>query len=295
RSRHPGTRAGVRRAIRRGARMSSGVVRGGRGARRAWTGIVAAVALAALSTLAGTPAIGAIIGGGGNPATDCLGVFSTPIVTPGGIPNIRCKDGDSSCDADGIVNGECVFPIAICANGTSDARCTLNGVSTMSIAHSADNGDPKFDTSFQALQSQIDDLDLPSTTADDCTSSINVVVKIKGPFPGHRCRSGRKFVQMSTRSTFLAGDKLDGDGLRLRCIPATAECDPHDLFPTGTFERIQQQIFNDNCAVSGCHVSQSQTGGLLLEAGSSYDQTVNHDTTNGVAAGFGWKRITVLS
>src|SRR5262245_7189932 len=104
--------------------MSEGVVRGARGARRARTGIGAALVATTLSFLVGAPANGAIIVGGGNPATDCLGVFSTSIVTPGGIPNIRCKDGDG-CDADGVVNGECVFPIAICVNSTADPRCTL--------------------------------------------------------------------------------------------------------------------------------------------------------------------------
>lgn len=251
-------------------------------------------ALIAVCWLAGAAtAEAAILGGGGTRATDCLGVFSTAANPPGGRPNIRCTDGDPACDADMTVNGQCVFPVAVCANSTFDSRCTINGVDRIEIAHSADNGDPKFDPAFQALQSQVDDLDLPSTEADECSSATNIVVHLQGPFPGGTCRAGRKKLQMTTESTFLAGNKIDRDALRLTCVPA-AGCSPTTFFD-GTFDRIQTQILNQRCALSGCHDSESQTANLLLEVGSSYNQTVNVDPLNGVAFGLGWKRITVLS
>ena len=46
-------------------------------------------------------------------------------------------------------------------------------------------------------------------------------------------------------------------------------CDPQTLFTGGTFDRIQRQVFNQNCALSGCHDSQSQAGDLLLETGAA--------------------------
>ena len=55
----------------------------------------------------------------------------------------------------------------------------------------------------------------------------------------------------------------------MECDPAPSGCDPMAIY-TGTFDRIQRQIFNQSCAVSGCHDSQSQTGGLLLETGAAH-------------------------
>ena len=104
-------------------------------------------------TVAPTPIF---VGGGGGPASDCLAVFYGIINDSALKPkNIRCTDGDSRCDADGVVNGVCAFPLTVCANSTfNSTKCTLAGVQTMTVDHAADNGDPKFDTDFQALQSR---------------------------------------------------------------------------------------------------------------------------------------------
>jgi hypothetical protein len=67
-------------------------------------------------------------------------------------------------------------------------------------------------------------------------------------------------------------------------------CDPGVLF-AGTFDRIQRQIFNQRCALSGCHDSQSQTGNMLLESSGSYSNIVDVVPSNPVAAGLGWRRI----
>jgi hypothetical protein len=60
---------------------------------------------------------------------------------------------------------------------------------------------------------------------------------------------------------------------------------------TGTFDRIQRQIFNQSCALSGCHDSQSQTGGLLLESGASYTNLIDVTPQMPGAAAAGWKRV----
>ena len=60
---------------------------------------------------------------------------------------------------------------------------------------------------------------------------------------------------------------------------------------SGTFDRIQRQIFNQSCAVSGCHDSQSQTGGLLLETGASYTNLVDVTPQNTGAQAAGWTRV----
>ena len=43
--------------------------------------------------------------------------------------------------------------------------------------------------------------------------------------------------------------------------------------------------------MSGCHDSQTQAGGLLLESGASYANLVNVAPTTPAAAALGWQRI----
>lgn len=250
-----------------------------------------AAVLAALAWAA--PADATIILGGGSRSIDCLAVFDTPLMVSGGGRHIRCVDGDPACDGDGMVNGACSFPIAVCANSTSEPLCTLQGVQSMDVDHSDDNGDPKFDPDFQALQSRIDNqIDPPTSVSDECTSTTNVTVRLKGPFRGNRCRQSSKLLKLTTTSTFQSGRFFTDRGrVRLSCRAAPDSCIPTSLFD-GTFDRIQKQVFNTSCAVSGCHDSQSQAGGLLLEIGAAYTQIVDGTPTNGVAQGLGWKRIT---
>jgi hypothetical protein len=242
-----------------------------------------------------TPSPAVIVGGGGNPNTDCLLVVDAPVNVPARNPrDVRCADGDA-CDADGEVNGRCQFAIAVCANSTFDARCTLNGVGSVTVDHAEDNGDPKFDPDFQALQTRIDGaIDPPSTTADDCTQATNITVPVKGPFAGNVCRQGRKLIKITMLSTPMSGRRIrDNDRMRLFCDPAPAGCGPRALFD-GTFDRIQRQIFDQTCAVSGCHDSQSQQATLLLEQGASLGNLIGVTPTNPDAAAAGWERVKLL-
>jgi hypothetical protein len=257
-----------------------------------FTGFVIAAVLTACLAWTGVAAA-TIVPGGGAKSQDCLAVFDTPVALAPNVRTIRCVDGDPACDADGELNGECRFPIAVCANSTHEPLCSLAGVQSMFIQHSADNGDPKFDPDFQALQSRIENqIDPPTADADSCTGASNIVVRLKGPFAGNRCRQATKQLKLTTTSTFQ-GNRFytDTDTMRLICRPAVGSCDPLTLFD-GTFDRIQKQIFNNSCAVSGCHDSESTQAGLLLEIGASYTQTVNATPTNFTAQGLGWDRIT---
>ena len=252
----------------------------------------ATIAFAAVVTSA-PPVEATIVAGGGPRSQDCLAVFDVPVALNANVRSIRCVDGDPACDADGLVNGECRFPVAVCANSTTQPLCSLSGVQSMFVAHADDNGDPKFDPDFQALQSRIDNtIDPPSSDADSCTAPSNITVRLKGPYPGNRCRAATKLLKLTTTSTFQVNRfYTDTDTLRLTCRPAPDSCDPQGLFE-GTFDRIQKQVFNTSCAVSGCHDSQSQANGLLLEIGAAYTQTVNATPTNVAAQGLGWDRIT---
>jgi len=116
-------------------------------------------------------------------------------------------------------------------------------------------------------------------------------VAVQGPFANNACKRGRKDVRLTTVSQ-PSGGKLykDKDKLQLVCDPAPAGCDPATFYD-GTFDRIQRQIFNQTCAVSGCHDSQTQAAGMVLETGASHGTLVDVTPTNAAAASAGWKRI----
>jgi hypothetical protein len=85
---------------------------------------------------------------------------------------------------------------------------------------------------------------------------------------------------------------IDRDALKLTCVPAENGCDPTQLYGS-TFDRIERQIFAQNCALSGCHDSQTKAGDQNLEIGAAYDNIVNHVPNNGAALSAGWLRVDV--
>jgi hypothetical protein len=257
--------------------------------------LVAAFALLVQATVGSAT----VVGGGGSSRVDCLSVFDAAVNTPLTKPrSIRCADGDPACDLDGVANGVCNFQVAVCANSTFDATaCTLNGVRLITVEHAADNGDPKFDPQFQALQTRIDSdiAPYPNNDSDTCTTATNFFVPIKGPLKDDKCKKNKKQVRIVTESTVAAGQGtilVDKDKIDLVCEPPVGGCDPGVLF-SGTYDRVQRQIFNQSCAVSGCHDSNSFTnsGNLLLEASAFPGNLINRTPTNADAAAAGWKRI----
>ncbi len=257
----------------------------------------AAIGLALALLAWGAPPLGAtIVGGGGSARGDCLAVFQAPANTPATHPRrVRCTDGDPSCDADGTVNGICEFPIAVCANSDFSPMCSLQGVQSITIAHALDDGDPKFDPELQALQSRVqNEIDPPTTVGDQCTTATTFHVTVRGPFAAGVCKPAKTVVQMVALSSLIDGRiHRDVDRLKLRCDPAPEGCSPRAFF-TGTFDRIQHQVFSQSCAVSGCHDSQSRTGNLLLEPGAAYTNLVGVTPDNPAAEGAGWQRVHVL-
>jgi hypothetical protein len=264
--------------------------------------IVAVLAMGAGVGLSAPQVSAIVVGGGGSKKTDCLLAFNANVNTPLSKPrNIRCSDGDPACDLDGVANGECHFQVGVCANSTyNPSACSLNGVRFIGVDHSADNGDPKFDPEFQALQTRIDS-DIgpyPADGGEVCTTATNFHVPIKGPYKDDKCKSGKKTVRIVSESTMLAGQGrilVDKDKIDLRCDPPIGGCDPGTLFDS-TYDRVQRQIFNQSCAVSGCHDSNSFTnsGDLLLEASAFPGNLINRTPDNADAAAAGWKRVTQI-
>ena len=236
---------------------------------------------------------GAILPGGGSKVTDCLAVFDVPAAPTSKGRKVICTDGDPRCDADGLVNGACSFDLGVCINDTSEPRCLAGGVETLVVEHSEDNGDPDFDPDFQALQARIDSAFLLPDATPACTALSTLVVPLRGPYPGGKCKPGKKKVAMTADSEFdpaVGKAWSDRDKIKFLCKPAPDGCNPRDLF-SGTFDRIQRQILNPTCAVSACHDSESRASDLLLETGASASALIGQTPVNFAAAMAGWQRV----
>lgn len=262
-----------------------------------WLVAAGTSALAQTTTTSSSTSTTIITGGGGGARNDCLLVLGTVPNLPTGNPrHIRCADG-APCDGDGLVNGVCQFPVSACGNSTFDARCTSPGVASIVVDHALDDGDSKFDPEFQALQNVINGIDIEDDTADDCTTVIDFHVFVKGPFADNACRTNKKILAIKTESDIVGGKTVrDRDRLRMICDPSPSGCDPM-AFYTSAFDRIQRQIFNQSCAVSGCHDSQSfaTSGDLLLEQGAAYTNLLGVTPDNDAAEAAGWLRVNQTS
>jgi hypothetical protein len=256
------------------------------------------VALA--SVLAWAPAVVAsTVAGGGGKRTDCMTVFEAPGANKPAPPKtpkrVDCIDGDVSCDADGTRNATCAFEFQVCINATGLLKCVPDSTDSVVVDHAIDDGDPKFDPDFQALQTRIDALGFPDNDSIDlCTVSSAVTVPLRAKSNG-KFRTNRKRVRMNAEGGVL--DKpfaRDRDRIKFTCRP---EGDgiylPTELYAS-TFERIAQQVFAPSCAISACHDSESgpTSGNLTLLPGAAYSQLVGVVPDNVAAAGAGLLRVT---
>lgn len=257
----------------------------------------AAIALSIGITLStGSYVDAVIVGGGGSSTTDCMAVFDAPGANhpapPKTAKNVDCIDGDVSCDADGLRNGECSFTIQVCVNSSAIAGCGADQVTTLVVDHAEDDGDPKFDPDFQALQTRVNALGLPTDGADECTLTSTIRVPLRVPRSGNVYRKNKKKLSLAAEGDVATKpDVRDKDKMKLTCRP---EGDgiylPTDLY-AGTFDRIRQQVFAQSCAISACHDSESAAGGLILLPGAAYSQIVGVTPSNPAAAGAGLQRI----
>jgi hypothetical protein len=257
--------------------------------------IKAAVAAVSL-VLSAASASAVTVAGGGSSATDCALVleiaganFPAPPKTPKAVD---CVDGDVTCDADGLRNAQCVFPVQLCVNSTALASCTADSAQDVTVDHAIDDGDdPRFDVNFQALQDRIDAI-VPTTQLDRCALSSSIQVPLLGPDSSNVMKKNRKKLRITTYGSTINGDVRDVDKVKFTCRP---EGDgvylPIDLY-TGTFDRIRKQIFTQSCALSSCHDSESHQGDLILLSGSAYGNIVNVVPDNPAAAGDSLLRVT---
>lgn len=250
--------------------------------------------LLALTWTLAFPAMAAAteVGGGGGASKDCMITFDAAVNHPASRPRgIRCQDGDPACDEDGVVNGICEFDVVLCGNSTFDPRCAAREIDVIRVDGAVDDGSPRFDPEFLAVQQRVDaDIAPPTTATDVCTAPVTLSVAVRGPLANGRCKKAKKTLRTTAETPpGPSGFARDKDKLRLFCEPAS--CDPLVLFE-GTFDRIQRQIFDVSCAVSGCHDSESFAGGLLLESGSAYGALVGIAPVNAAAGQLGWLRVS---
>jgi len=250
-----------------------------------------------LANLKVRSAAAVVVGGGGSAATDCIAVIDAPANSPPAprpLRNVDCVDGDPACDADGVRNARCVINVQLCVNSTMISGCTPTRADSLTVEHAIDNGDPKFDTDFQALQQRADALGFPDDeNTDDCALGSTVTVALKPPSSaGAPFRKGKKTLRLEADGA-TDHAATDRDRMKLTCEPeGNGLYSPTELYD-GTFDRIRQEVFAQSCALSGCHDSNSHQNSLILYPNVAYGQIVGVMPFNAAAAVAGWQRIFV--
>ena len=235
------------------------------------------------------------VAGGGAKSLDCVTVFDAPGANTPAPPraprNVDCVDGDPSCDTDGQRNAQCAFALRLCINSTAVPECTPDRTDSVTVAHALDNGDPRFDTDFQALQQRANLLGFPDNTSHACTISSTITVALRPPRDeGGGFKKNEKRLRV-TATGFTDRPAEDLDRMRFICRPeGDGLYAPRELY-TGTFDRIRQEVFARSCALSGCHDSESHTGNMILLPNAAYSETVGVDADNAAAHADGLKRI----
>jgi polyvinyl alcohol dehydrogenase (cytochrome) len=159
------------------------------------------------------------IPGGGTAATDCQAEFSgtglrlnykpfDPLHPKPG-KEVRCFDGDATCDTDGVADNACVFDVDVCLRNADPnlPLCTPADVSAVTVKGTT--ADPE----LAALQSALSGL-LPATS-NVCTSGRTLTVPLKGPDALGRFKLGKKKVKLSA----VTAGGIDADTLKLTCLP----------------------------------------------------------------------------
>jgi len=159
--------------------------------------------------------------GKGSKSTECVvefdGIaFNYPV---GKEKQLRCMDGDPSCDTDGLANGVCTFSLAACLNNT-DSRfpeCTPTDVALLELKNKP-IGHPKHNAQIQTLQDAVNAIGLP-TASSVCTDAIGFVVPLKAKASGFK---KGKFKLVS--KGFTSGGDKDTDKIKVFC-------EPNPIFP----------------------------------------------------------------
>ncbi len=190
------------------------------------------------------------VGGGKLASTDCFVEFA-------GLQTAdeSCTDGDPGCDADGIVNGVCSFPLSLCLNVAGDPVCPASGLSSVPTVR------PAKGAVAAALQQALAALD-PAQPA--CTTpgvAVPLVAGLNGVKP--------QTVKLAVMAK--SGSKRDRNKLRLTCRPSSA---------APSFVGVIHPIFTARCALPACHGPGSGAIEPLLDAPDADQNIVNVPAAN---------------
>ena len=148
------------------------------------------------------------------PANDCL----VGLKNPGGqllSGDITCTDGDSSCDADGAVNGACAIRVQACVNLAGQAACTQREIKKATITLKVGHRRTKVAIT-------------PSGTSEACNSLADQTVATKGKGKQKGKKPGRGILTASATATTSPPKKnSDKDTIIIICNPCSGDsCGP---------------------------------------------------------------------
>jgi len=149
-----------------------------------------------------------LVPGRGSPKTECMHEFYG-LAAPDGKSAI-CTDG-AACDADGVVNDRCSFPVGFCFNVEDPdfAECD-NGGAVSSLKVTASPFSPAVADAVVGFTAQL------PFAGSTCVFTDGIVVPVKISGSGAK-KDGKGKVQVKTETD--AGQK-DSDSLKLVCQPA---------------------------------------------------------------------------
>ncbi|HEY2385350.1 MAG TPA: hypothetical protein VGK30_00195 [Candidatus Binatia bacterium] len=194
-----------------------------------------------------------LIPGSGPRTNDCVAEWAVvnphnqPALGSDGLPSIvqSCVDGDPSCDADGAVNGECAFRVAICFNVTDPSipECfSSTGLSKYTLEiprpESTPARNPTRAANAAALVAAFGQLtptapggrsgniftfDPPLALAapNNCTATAEIVVPLPGFGTNNEAPQHEEKLRATAENAPLPGHSSglsDRDSLRLDCI-----------------------------------------------------------------------------
>jgi cysteine-rich repeat protein len=191
-----------------------------------------------------------LIPGNGSPATDCVAEWqvdnpqNTPVLDKKGRVSFdqSCTDGDPMCDADGAVDGKCVFDVGVCMN-LADGRlqsggtqaCTPTEVQSWEIKKPRPDSTKPIDAANGAsLRDAVAALGTSSiggthqglvtfgpalATAAPCSTLVPLTVVLKGPNQDRKARATLSTSASAAPPVGMSGNVRDGDKLKLTCLP----------------------------------------------------------------------------
>lgn len=192
--------------------------------------------------------------GKGSQATECIvefdGItFNYPV---GHEKQLRCTDGDPSCDEDGLANGVCKVSLAACLNNT-DSRypaCTPTDVGVLELKNKP-IGHPKHDAQIQALQDAVNALGLP-TAAAVCTDLETFTVPLKAKASGFK-----KGKLRLVSKAYTTGGTKDVDKIKIFC-------EPNPIFPGPNSGYARALEITTEAERIGGELGRSDIGDYLL-------------------------------